>query len=240
MTAGLIDVHSHLIPGVDDGCKSVEESILCARLLVQAGYSQSFCTPHIWPSNANTVHSIPGLVLALQARLDEEDIPLKLMPGGEINLRAEYISTAADEIVTYGLGGQFALIDMWHATIPDFVQPSIRKLQSHGMTVILAHPERMRAIQDDPSVIDFFLEMGVLLQGNLQCLSDAPHSRTREIAQQFLTGGRYFMLGTDLHSIDTLPARLAGLEIARQLVDAETFDQLTRQHPAMLIPTAID
>jgi protein-tyrosine phosphatase len=235
--AGLIDVHSHLLPGVDDGCASLDESLACARMLVLAGYTHSFCTPHIWPTYSNTVESIPPRVAKLQEELNRASVALRLLPGGEINLRAEYSKTLPEQVVTYGLARRFALIDMWHATIPDYVAGEIRWLQSLGLTVILAHPERMRAVQDDPGLINFFTDLGVLLQGNLQCFSEGPSARAREVAEQLLQENRYFLLGTDLHALHSLPGRLAGLERARQLAGNEQIDQLTRFNPLTLLPT---
>src|SRR5690348_14869324 len=106
---GRVDVHAHLIPGVDDGCKSVDESILCARALVAAGYTHAFCTPHVWPNLRNTVKTIRQWTDALQAALDAAQVPLRLMPGGEINLHRQfYTDTPPDEVVTYGLNRKFA------------------------------------------------------------------------------------------------------------------------------------
>src|SRR5947208_234246 len=108
---GQIDVHSHLLPGIDDGCKTIEESIACARLLVDCGYTHSFCTPHIWRNlPANSVANIPKMVSTLQSGLDEQQIPLKLTPGGEINLVADLLQTLADEIVSFAMNRKYCLI----------------------------------------------------------------------------------------------------------------------------------
>jgi protein-tyrosine phosphatase len=233
---GRIDVHSHLLPGIDDGCKTVEESLACARMMVEAGYTHSFCTPHIWPGYSNTIKSIPQMVTTLQGELDSAGIPLKLIPGGEINLRPDYMSaTPPNEVVTYALNGRYVLFDIWCDKLPEHVAPSVEWLQSLGLTVILAHPERMRAVQDEPELADYFQERGVLLQGNLQCLSDPPTARTRQIADRFLREDRYFMLGSDLHSLETLPPRLAGLKRAIELVGNDTVDRLTKKNPAKLL-----
>jgi protein-tyrosine phosphatase len=233
---GRIDVHSHLLPGIDDGCKTIEESLACARLMVEAGYTHSFCTPHIWPAYANSIKSVPQKVTALQGELDRAGIALKLIPGGEINLRPDYMSaTPPNEVVTYALNGRFVLFDIWCDKLPEHVAPSVEWLQSLGLTVILAHPERMRAVQDEPQLADYFSERGVLLQGNLQCFSDAPTARTRQIAERFLAEDRYFMLGSDLHSFETLPPRLAGLERAIELAGNDTIDRLTKTNPATLM-----
>jgi len=90
---GRFDVHSHLLPGVDDGCDSITESIECARELVRVGYTHSFCTPHFWPNLLhNTVASIPQRVKDLQVELDRDGLPLKLYPGGEMSLRPDFLN----------------------------------------------------------------------------------------------------------------------------------------------------
>ncbi len=153
---GLFDVHSHLLPGVDDGCKTVEESVQCARRMVEAGYTHSFCTPHFWPSfPKTTIESVPGWVEDLQINLDKAGVPLKLYPGSEINMRPGMTEGDASLLPTFGMEGKFALIDLWADRLPPFFEPTIRWMQAAGMTVILAHPERMRAVQDEPELADY-------------------------------------------------------------------------------------
>src|SRR5215469_7918145 len=112
-THGRIDVHSHLLPGVDDGCATLEESLACARKLVQAGYTHAFCTPHIWPNlPKNTVEEIAQRTQRLQQAYDEASVPLKLLPGGELNLRPDIIDTALNDLPTYGMARKFCLFDI--------------------------------------------------------------------------------------------------------------------------------
>src|SRR6266550_1675211 len=82
---GRIDVHTHLLPGVDDGCADVAESIACGRMLLAAGYSHAFCTPHIWPNLPhNNVEVIAQRTRELQQEFDRAGVTLKLLPGGEL------------------------------------------------------------------------------------------------------------------------------------------------------------
>jgi protein-tyrosine phosphatase len=237
MTTGRIDVHSHLLPGVDDGCKTIGESIACARELVAAGYTHAFCTPHVWPNYANvTKASVPGWTRALQEKLDEEGVPLKVMPGGEMNLHGGVKDLMDDYFITYGMAERFVLTDMWAAELPAFFEPTIRFLQSRGYTVILAHPERMRAVQDHPELADVFADMGMLLQGNLQCFGDPPESHTRRVAEQYLMEGRYFMLGSDTHNPQSMAIRMNGLRNATALVGEAAIEKLTVENPRKLIP----
>jgi protein-tyrosine phosphatase len=236
---GRIDVHSHLLPAVDDGCKTLEESLACARVLVENGYTHSFCTPHIWKSfPANNVSNIPRMTAALQKELDANRIPLQLIPGGEINIQPEIFETVEAEVVTFAMHNRFCLVDMWAEKLPEFFTTNVKWLQSLGLTVILAHPERMRAVQDDPGLADYFTKLGVLLQGNLQCFGDPPHTRTRQTAEQFLEENRYFVIGSDLHGIESLPIRLAGLRRLSESLNPKRLRELTWEHPLKLLPSA--
>lgn len=234
---GRIDVHSHLLPGIDDGCPTLDESLACARKLVDAGYTHSFCTPHVWPSLPdNNAGVIPERVSRLRAALDEANIPLRLLPGGELNLTEKTARLELDDVVTYAMHRRHVLIDLWADRLPLYFEKAIRHLQSLGLTVVLAHPERMRAVQENPALADTFAEMGLLLQGNLQCLGDPPESFTRRVAERYLREGRYFMLGSDLHNLNGLSIRLKGLARAIEAVGEEVVWTLTRDNPRTLFP----
>ena len=234
---GRIDVHSHLLPTVDDGCPTLEESLKCARMLVSAGYSHCFCTPHVWPSDRKIARdSVPLLVDDLQVALNDAGIPLRLLPGGELNLHATVTHSTPDKIIDMALAGQYILVDMWAEQLPDWFEPAIRWLENMDLTVILAHPERMRAIQDQPELGRQLIDMGLLLQGNLQCFADRPESYTRRTAEQFLDEGLYFLLGSDLHNADGLRTRLTGLQNAIEFAGGQSIDMLTITNPRRLLP----
>jgi len=237
MTFGRIDVHSHLLPGIDDGCKTAAESVQCAKLLVEAGYTHSFCTPHIWPHlSRNTVSNIPLLTSQLHEALDMAGVRLRLIPGGELNLREDMPGTTPEEgLVSYGMRRKFVLIDFWAESLPRFFERGMKWLQSQGVKVILAHPERMAAVQREPALGDYFRDIGLLLQGNLQCFSDPPGSPTRRTVERFLLEDRYFLLGSDLHNLASLPMRLEGLKRATDLAGDEVIDRLTKTNPRELM-----
>lgn len=233
---GRIDVHSHLLPGIDDGCPNLEESIACARELVGAGYTHSFCTPHIWPNLPNnTVENIVQRTTQLQRAFDAARVPLRLAPGGELNLRADLVHLSKEQIPTYGMKGRCCIFDIWTDRLPPFFWKTVEWLQSKELQVILAHPERMRAVQDEPDLGKQFTGRGLLLQGNLQCLGDPPHTRTRQVAEQFLGEGRYFMLGSDIHNLAGWPIRLSGLARAIEAVGEAEAWRLTRDNPQQLL-----
>lgn len=234
---GRIDVHSHLLPGVDDGCKSLDDSLNCARRLVAAGYTHSFCTPHIWPDLPhNTIDGITERVATLQTALNAASVSLKLFPGGELNLRPNMPDEAADQIVSYGMRRKFVLFDIWADRLPDFFRPCVEWLQKQHVAVMMAHPERMQAVQRDPGLVHYFSDdLGLLLQGNLQCLGDPVGTPTRTLAERFLLGGEYFVLGSDLHNPQSLDVRLNGLKRAIELIGDTGVNTLTIDHPGQIL-----
>jgi tyrosine-protein phosphatase YwqE len=126
---------------------------------------------------------------------------------------------------------------MWAAEIPPHFEPSVRRLQDElGLTVILAHPERMRAVQDRPELADYFADLDILLQGNLQCLSDRPDAATRQVVESYLLDDRYFLLGSDSHNPETMDIRMNGLARAIDLVGEAKVNELTITNPRKLVP----
>jgi protein-tyrosine phosphatase len=210
-------------------------------MMVDAGYTHSFCTPHIWPGlPENRIENIVRWTEALQRELDAARLPMRLIPGGEINLTPEYpMRTMPEEVVTFGMNGTHVLFDLWADRLPPHFRPAVRWFRGLGLQPILAHPERMTAVQEDPRLAEQFAEWGVLLQGNLQCFSDPPAAPTRRLAERFLHEERYFMLGCDLHRIETLPARLDGLAIATQLAGEDVVRRLTVENPRKLLPPGL-
>ncbi len=235
---GSIDIHNHLLPGVDDGCQSIAESLECANALVEAGFTHAFCTPHIWRSlPGNSPDRIPEMVQQLQQACDDANIRIRLFAGGEINLHANVREQLERGIMTFAGLGKFALMDLWADRLEPWLDETIRWMQSTGLKLILAHPERMRAIQDDPSRADYFLERGVLLQCNLQCIGDAEHTDTHRTAARLLHERRYFAVATDFHNPQSLPSRLRGLQVLERVVDPQYRQKLLRDNPRQLLPT---
>lgn len=232
---GRIDVHSHLLPGIDDGCATYEQSLRCARILVEHGYTHAFCTPHTWPSLSNTPDEIVDATGRLQERLSDAGIPLRVLPGGEMNLLQARPLNDRD-VVSYGMAGRFALFDFWADSLSECagsLDAAISDLRAKGLKLILAHPERIRAMQDDTgAAMDWFEERGVFMQLNSWCLTDA---RLRERAERWLKQNRYYLMGTDLHGPGGMPMRMRGLDIAESLVGREAVERLTVLHPRLLL-----
>ena len=232
---GRIDVHAHLLPGIDDGSRTVEESVEIAQRMVEAGYSTLVCTPHVWPTLDNDAMTIALRVAEMQGILDDAGVPLHLHPGGEMHLTRQFVRTPVEDYITYDLAGRYALFDFWSEHLPEYFEACVRRLINAGITPILAHPERIIAIQHDPDFVTRAADLGLLLQCNLECIGESITTERGRLATRWLREGRYFMLGSDLHRIDTLDRRLIGLERAADLIGAAELDRLTIENPAKVL-----
>lgn len=231
----MIDLHAHLLPGVDDGCRDVDESVACARRMVAAGYSDLVCTPHVWPDMPhNNPRDTPTRVAALQRELDRNDVALRLHVGGEINLRP-HTADNLEQLLTYRGAGRHLLVDFWFPELPDWFDSVLDRLQESGLTVIIAHPERIECFQRAPALIDALRARGVLLQANLQCLGDPVDQPTRKLIERWLLERKYTFLASDLHRLETLDLRLDGLRRAVELLGEEEVNRLTRETPRLVI-----
>ena len=232
-----IDVHGHLLPALDDGCGTLAESLDCMRQLAAAGYSRAFCTPHCGGLGDPTPDEIAALTRQLAEHAKTHDIPLELKPGGEVRLHPEFPEALSlTGVPTYANAGRYVLADLWEPDWPAWASRAVDWLQARGLIVILAHPERMACLLNDPSGIDELARRGLLFQGNLGPIGGADTPPIVALAHRFLQDGRYFLLGTDVHRPSHLPARLAGLQKATELVGPEKVRELTITHPARLWP----
>lgn len=215
-------------------------------MLVEGGYTHAFCTPHVWPKlPENNVANIRRGVDALQAEYDARQIPLRLLPGGEINLLwgwPELGDVPGARVVTYAMAGKYALFDFWAEEMSqcvDCMLPAVQYLQSLGLTLILGHPERIAALYRDARAVDWFTERGILLQMNTWCLTDPPGSPIYELAVRLLREDRYFAFGTDTHNAASMPNRIRGLAIAEQIVGRDRVERLTIENPRLLLPERV-
>jgi protein-tyrosine phosphatase len=236
-----IDVHCHFLPALDDGCKSLGESLECLRMMAAAGYSRVFCTPHCGSSDFTelTTAEVAERVRALAAQAKAAKIPIELKPGGELRLSPLIAEDLPEEnggcgIPTYGHGGRYVLADLWEADWPVWAARAVEWLQKRGLTVIIAHPERMPVLRAKPALIDEIARLGVLFQGNLGPIAGADQTDVVMLARRYLQEGRYFMVGTDGHRPAHLGMRLQGLQVVEELVGKEKLEELTLMNPLRL------
>ena len=243
---GLVDIHSHVLPGIDDGSRDVEESLELLTALRGAGFTNVFCTPHS-RDHAYDVgfDQCIHLTAKLQRHVDLAGLDMRVHPGGEHNLQGDLRDQDRPD---WSLpAGRFFLFDFWNQEPPTYLEPAVQRLRKLRITPILAHPERYAWVQRDPDAAAAWLEtMDLELQLNFWILADgasdawarrygkAKHSAA-DVARRWLEQKRYTYSASDTHRLEGMDLRLRGLEVLRSEIDADYFDALLRRNPSRLL-----
>ncbi len=200
----MIDLHCHLLPGVDDGPGTLEESLALCRIAVADGITHSIVTPHIHPGRwGNTKASIEHDCKALQRALDLHAIPLKLGFAGEVRLTDQIMRQVEnDEIPFYGEvdGYRIMLLEFPHGHIIPGSEKLVDWLLMRKIRPLIAHPERNRAVMRDVGKIEPFVEMGCMLQltgGSLLGIFGGP---VEKAAHEILNKGWVDVVASDGHN----------------------------------------
>lgn len=234
---GRIDMHSHLLPGVDDGCANFEDSLACIERLVAAGFVGTICTPHIVPDMfpANTPANINLLVNNFQQDLIEAGIDYRLWAGGELRISATIIDWMKNHGVPTVANSRCVLMDFWADKWPKWSIKTFEWLLAENYQPILAHPERIKCCYNDPKKLGEIVKMGVWLQGNCRSMTGEDGYGADQLIRQLLKAGRYAFLALDMHGPNSLEARLDGMQlIAAEYGDAQ-LDIWMLQNPRKLL-----
>ena len=234
----MLDIHCHLLPGLDDGPDDLEESLEMARLAVQDGITSVVATPH-YDAGVNVVSSQEVLraVDGMNSALKAEGIPLSVFPGME--LRAELsIPGLYSQNEVLGLCGQrkYILMDFHPVSLPLYLEKVVFQIMLTGTQVIIAHPERNRSIVRQPEVLYPMLQRGVLLQLDAESLTGNFGSEVQRTAELFLRLGWVSFIATDAHSVKHRPPVLSyALKAAAKIIGYEPARELVLDNPEKVI-----
>jgi protein-tyrosine phosphatase len=230
----VIDLHCHILPGLDDGPGTLEESLDLARALVAAGIMKVAATPHVRHDYPTTPAQMERGLAAVRSELARHAVPLELLPGGEIALDLlERLEVR--ELRRFGLGGNAGclLLEFPYTSWPFGIAPSVSRLTQAGITPIIAHPERNPAVQADPAKLEAVVTAGALIQVTAGSITGAFGRRTRRTSIRLTELGLAHMIASDAHRSG---ARLAAVSVLRQAVsDARLADWLTIGVPSAIV-----
>lgn len=198
----MIDIHSHILPEIDDGPATMADALLMAELAVAGGNSVLFATPHLSArQDLQKASCLAGYIARLQDALAAAGIPLRLLPGMEV-YPDEFVveAAAAGYPITLGHGSKYLLLETPPTRLPLGFEHLVYELELQGITAILAHPERSAAVQDNPQVLEPLVQRGVLLQINAGSLLGRHGPRAEETTHRLLERHWVQFVASDAHS----------------------------------------
>lgn len=217
-----VDFHSHLLPGLDDGVASFEESLEILRKFEEHGYQKIITTPHIMGDFYKNSSS------SIKTKLEE----LKSFIHGKCTIQveaaAEYyldegfmeILNGKDQILT--IGDKYLLFETSFMAEPVYLREAIFKMQSIGLKPILAHPERYIYLQENPDLMSDLFDRGVLFQLNINSLIGYYSKGVQKQAEKMIKEGKFHFLGSDCHN-------LGHLEVTLEAMKSKTFEKAMKK-----------
>jgi len=234
---GRIDIHSHLLPAIDDGCMDFEESFECIERLQAAGFVGSICTPHVYPQDpdCNSIEHIRAWTAQFIERLDEHGINYRIWPGGELRLYNGIIDWLSTHQVPTLAQSRCVLVDFWVDKWHKWITPVFEWLLEHGYQPILAHPERLACTGVLDEQLKLLTGMGVWLQGNFRCLTGEDGYEPDLWVRRLASENRYHFMAMDMHRPNGVNGRLDGLQLFEIEFGQDTLDRLTIEAPRQRI-----
>jgi protein-tyrosine phosphatase len=212
----LIDLHCHMLPGLDDGAVDLPMSLAMARIAVTDGISTVVCTPHILPTvYDNKGPAIRAAVNVFQAALIQAAIPLRVLPGADVHVAPDLVESLRRGRVLPVADSRYLLLEPPHHVLPPRLRDCVFGLMTAGYVPILTHPERLTWIEQHYDVIQDLARAGMLMQLTAGSLTGRFGGRARHWSLRMLDEGLVDILATDAHDMKRRPPRLSE---ARQLV----------------------
>jgi len=236
---GLIDIHTHLLPGIDDGPERMADALEMARVAVAAGTTTTVCTPHVHRLFPDTLRRAPEVLARVREELERAGIPLQLLPGAEIAFDQLGGLTDADlDAASLGGGGRWILVELPFLGWPLGVPEALARLEMRGFGVVLAHAERSEAIQRAPDRLRDLVGRGALVQVNASSLTGDHGPRPLRAAVTLLKSGFVHFLASDAHSAKARPPVLdeaLGIAAAELRTSPEALRWMVEEGPRLVV-----
>jgi protein-tyrosine phosphatase len=214
----LIDIHTHILPGMDDGARDMDEALLILRALAAEGITKVVATPHVIPGGYDHCgRAIADAVGLLQKRADADGITIEILVGAENYITPDLPERIAKDKGLTIAGGQFVLAEFPMQAIPPYAVDVVQALVANQLQPIIAHPERNADIVNDASRVLPLLQAGAILQINAGSFMGL---------QKIMKAGHPFVIASDIHYAEDAAALSRAVGRARALFAPEATGYL--------------
>ena len=229
----MVDLHHHLLPGLDDGSPDLSTSLEMARIAAGDGITHVVCTPHANSRYAFDRSRIQDAVDELQEALHRAEIPLILGLGCDFHLTYDNVQDAIAHPSRYTINGhEYLLIELPDYTLSPNLKETFYEMRMAGLTPILTHPERNPVLQRDPQRMLPWLRDGLLVQVTAGSVTGAMGRDARRVAERLLENRWVHFLATDAHDAKRRPPQMReAREIISKRYGAFYADLLCRENP---------
>lgn len=235
----MIDLHCHILPCVDDGSKSLEESLSMAKKAVEDSIHTIVATPHTLDGiYLNPVQKVSSRVTDLEDVLSKNHIDLRLCAGADVHLCPRMMErVASGDAGTIDNAGKYLLLELPSQTVPPGVKDEIFNLKVNGITPIITHPERNPIIQHDMNILFELVSMGALCQVTAMSITGDFGGMVMKCAEMLLKNRLVHVIASDAHSFDSRPPVLSpAVDAASGIMGSyEDAERMVTEVPAAIL-----
>jgi protein-tyrosine phosphatase len=230
----MIDLHAHILPGLDHGARDWNEALEMCRLAVADGITTMAATPHVSDMFPNSVESIATAAEELRERLADASIPLEIVAGGDYHIRPDL---APENVLTLNGNGRYFLLEFPYEVIPVGSERFIEILvEDRGLVPVITHPERIYSMHGRESRLAGMVEKGALVQITGESLTETFGPACRKSAERMLKKGLVHVIASDAHWANERPPVLSGsLAAAARIVGEEKARRLVHDNPRAIL-----
>lgn len=197
----MIDIHSHILPGIDDGAQTIEDSIKMAKAAVNEGITTIIATPHHKNNQfTNLKSSILTKVNDLNTVLKQENIPLSVLPGQEVRIYGEVLEDYYKEEILTLNHTKYLFIEFPSSSVPRYAERLLYELQTEGIIPIIVHPERNKELQEKPELLYQLVKNGALTQVTASSVAGYFGKNVKKFSEQLIEHNLTHFIASDAHN----------------------------------------
>ncbi len=236
----MIDLHSHILFGLDDGSASADASIEMARMAAADGITHMACTPHIFPGKYdNSSATILPAIRALQSMLDQRDVPLKLVCGADVHVAVDLVERIGNGEIPTLNNSRYFLLEPPHEVLPPRLEDLAARILDAGLVPIVTHPERLLWVERHYDVLMRLADMGCPLQLTAGSILGDFGETARKLAERILQEGRAAIFASDAHGTTwRRPVLSQAYAAVAEKVGDDEAERLFRRRPAAILANA--
>lgn len=233
----MIDLHCHMLPGIDDGSPDLKTSLAMAAMAAADGIEHVACTPHITPGlYGNTGPDILRRTDELQLAIEAEGIPLTVWPGADIHVHPQLGARLGSGEAPTLAGSRYFLLEPPHHVMPPRLDDLVKRLLSAGYVPIITHPERLTWAEAQYAVIARLASLGALIQVTAASIIGGFGRTAKALSDRLLEDGLVDIVATDAHNLTGRPPVLSAARKALiELVGEAEALEMVHNRPARVL-----
>lgn len=199
----MVDLHCHLLPGIDDGSKNMDISLRLAREAVENGVTHALLTPHHMNGRfVNHKQDVIQLTHEFRNQLQAHDIPLTVFPGQEVRINGQLIEALdKDDILFADEDNRYLMLEFPDDDVPHYTTQMIFELQQRGITPVIVHPERNTKIMAHPELLYQLLQKGCLSQITASSYVGTFGNKVGDFSKRLIANGQGYVFASDAHDL---------------------------------------